>query len=220
MIRPTLVLLLALSAVPVQAQQAAAPAPLPSDVPALSLRPFFAFTDQRAAAHTSFDAVFGSANQVFWGGGLQVAFRDGVFVEVAASRFKKTGEQAFMDQGNVFTLGIPQTITVTPLEFSAGYRFTQDGRARVVPYGGGGIGSYSYHQESTFADPSENVDMRHVGYLVMGGVELRVHRWVGVSVDAQYTHIPGILGTAGISKDAGETDLGGIAARVRVLVGR
>ena len=41
-----------------------------------------------------------------------------------------------------------------------------------------------------------------------------------MSVDAQYTHVLGILGTGGISQDAGEKDLGGIAARVKVLIGR
>jgi len=51
-------------------------------------------------------------------------------------------------------------------------------------------------------------------------VELRVHRWVGVGVDAQFTHIARILGQGGISKDAGENDLGGTAARVKIMVGR
>jgi hypothetical protein len=57
-------------------------------------------------------------------------------------------------------------------------------------------------------------------YLAVGGVEIRLHRWVGVAVDAQYTHITGILGAGGVSKDAGESDLGGIAGRFKVLIGR
>jgi hypothetical protein len=71
-----------------------------------------------------------------------------------------------------------------------------------------------------FSNASENVDIRHVGELVVGGVEFRVHRYVGLSVDAQYTHIPGILGAGGISNIANESDLGGIAARFKVIVGR
>ena len=43
---------------------------------------------------------------------------------------------------------------------------------------------------------------------------------IGLSVDAQYTHVPGIIGAGGISKEAGETDLGGMAARFKVLIGR
>ncbi len=56
--------------------------------------------------------------------------------------------------------------------------------------------------------------------MLNGGAEFRVHRWVGVSVDVQYTHVPGILGTGGVSQQAGETDLGGVAARFKVVVGR
>ena len=71
-----------------------------------------------------------------------------------------------------------------------------------------------------FADSAENVDTRHTGYLALGGAEIRLHQWVGVSIDAQYTHIPGILGDGGLSKDAKENDLGGVAARFRFIVGR
>jgi hypothetical protein len=56
--------------------------------------------------------------------------------------------------------------------------------------------------------------------VVNGGAEFRVHQWVGLSVDVQYTHVPGILGTSGVSQQAGETDLGGVAARFKVVVGR
>jgi hypothetical protein len=32
--------------------------------------------------------------------------------------------------------------------------------------------------------------------------------------------VPGILGTGGVSQQAGESDLGGVAARVKLVVGR
>ena len=68
----------------------------------------------------------------------------------------------------------------------------------------------------------EDVDTQHVGALVVGGLEFRVHRWIALSADAQYTHIPGILGVDpnALSTQANEKDLGGIAARVKVIVGR
>ena len=34
------------------------------------------------------------------------------------------------------------------------------------------------------------------------------------------TSVPGILGQSGLSKDAGEDNLGGIAVRVRVILGK
>jgi hypothetical protein len=185
-----------------------------------SARLFFVATEQSFAAKTTFDAAFGKSMAPFFGGGLQVAIRNGVFVEFGISRFKKTGQRAFLNNGQAFPLGIPLTATITPLELSAGYRFGAAGMSRFIPYAAAGIGRYGYREESDFAVEGDNVDAHHIGYLASGGVEVRVHRWVGIAVDAQYTHISGILGEAGISKDAGETNLGGIAGRVKILIGR
>jgi len=44
--------------------------------------------------------------------------------------------------------------------------------------------------------------------------------WIGLGVDVQYTRVTGLLGKAGTSQAFGEDDLGGTAARVKVLVGR
>src|SRR6185503_9593969 len=141
----------------------------------------------------------------FFGGGLQVAGRNGLFVEFGISRFKKTGQRAFVNNGQTFPLGIPLTATITPLELSAGYRFGASGSSRFIPYAGAGIGRYAYREEADFAIEGDNVDTHHVGYLATGGLEVRVYRWIGLAVDAQYTHITGILGAGGVSKDAGES---------------
>ncbi len=188
------------------------------DTPAVSFRPFFVGAAQQLAAKNTFKAVFGQSVQPFWGGGLQVALGGGIYIEIGVSRFKKTGQRAFVNNGQAFPLGIPLTATITPVEVSGGYRFRVS--PRVLPYAGAGISRYAYIETSDFADAGENVDATHTGFLVVGGVELRVHRWVGVGVDFQYTHIPGILGSGGVSKELGENDLGGTALRVKVLVGR
>ena len=188
------------------------------EAPAVSLRPFFLFSAEQAAAKQTFDAIFGESLRQFWGGGVQAAFRGGLYVEVAASRFERTGQRAFVSNGQVFQLGIPLTVRITPLEFSAGYRFRA--APRVIPYAGAGVARYAYVETSEFAESGENVDETHVGYLVLGGVEVRAHRWIGVSVDVQYTHVTGILGSTGISGEFGEDNLGGTAVRARVLVGR
>ncbi len=188
------------------------------DAPAVSFRPFVLITAEQLAAKQTFNAVFGESVERFLGGGLQVALGGGIYVELGASRFKKTGQRTFVNNGQAFPLGIPLTATITPVELTGGYRFRLS--PRVLPYAGVGISRYAYVETSDFADPGENVDATHTGFLVVGGVELRLHRWVGVGVDAQYTHIPGILGAAGASKELGENDLGGTALRVKVLVGR
>ena len=83
-----------------------------------------------------------------------------------------------------------------------------------------GVGSYQYKETSTFNDPSEDVDVRHAGVVVNGGAEFRVHRWVGIGAEVEYSHVPGILGNGGVSQQAGEKDLGGVAGRLKLIVGR
>jgi len=220
--KTTLMLFVALAMSAPLAAQTRRPAAPPgsSGEPLVSLRGFVLGSEQRFSAKTTFNAVFGQPVQPFLGGGAQLVFRHGVFVDVSASQFKKTGERAFFSNGEVFQLGIPLTATITPIELSVGYRRPVEDHETIIPYVGAGVGWYQYKETSSFSDPSENVDTRKNGYLANIGVELRLHRWVGVAVDVQYTHIAGILGTNGISKDANETDLGGIAARFKLIIGR
>jgi opacity protein-like surface antigen len=200
------------------AMAAAAPASAqaPGLTPSVSLRPFFLVTGQGFSARKTFETVFGRSVQPFWGGGLNVAFRNGFFVDVTASRFKKTGERAFFSDGQGYRLGIPLTVTVTPLEVAAGQR-TQI-TPRVFPYVGLGVGWYRYQETSQFDEGS--FDKGHVGYLIAGGVEVRLSRWVAVSGDAEYTRVSGIIGSGGVSKEAGESDLGGTSGRLRIIIGR
>lgn len=195
-----------------------AQAPDNEEQPALALRPFVMATGEAFTAKETFKAAFGQATQLFYGGGLELVSREGFYLDVAASRFKKTGQRAFRANGQSFPLGLPLLVTITPVELTAGYRLAVS--KRVVPYFGVGGGSYRYEETSDFSDPGENIDTRRAGFLATGGVELRAARWVGVGADVQYTHVNGILGQGGISKEAGEHDLGGVAVRLRVTVGR
>jgi opacity protein-like surface antigen len=161
--------------------------------------------------------------QPFVGGGVDITIRRKFFVEFDASRLSRTGTRFFVDDaGNAYPLNIASRITITPVEFSAGYRFIRR-RSRIIPYVALGVGWYSYHQDDDFSDLSENVNETHPGFLATGGAEFRVSKWVGVAADARYTHVPGILGqsprTSG-SQALNETDLGGVAARLRVIIGR
>ena len=188
------------------------------DAPDFSIRPFALGTVESFTAGDTFDAVFGRTYEPFLGGGVQVIVDQNYFVELSASRFRRTGERAFISNGQKFRLGIPLTATVTPFEATAGYRFKLS--PRIWPYAAAGAGIYSYQETSDFSDPGENVDARHVGFVANGGAEFRVHRWIGVALDVQYTRVPGILGQGGVSQQAGENDLGGVAGRVKVVVGR
>lgn len=195
------------------------------DAPKLSIRPFVEFTEEQFSAQQTFKAAFGQATEPFYGGGVQVTIHDRFYGEVTASRFRKTGDRVFRDSGGqVFHLGIPVTATLTPVEVAGGYRFhpSRHGQriAWLVPYLGAGVGSYQYRETSAFADTGEDLDTRRSGFVAHGGAEFRVHRWVGLAADVQYTHVLGILGAGGISADTGEKDLGGVAGRFRIIVGR
>ena len=188
---------------------------LAQDPPSVSLRPFFVGAVERFSAKETFSAVFGGTVQPLYGGGLEVAFRNGLYFDFTASRFKKTGERAFFFNGDGFGLGIPLTVTMTPLEFTVGAR--SNPAPKVFPYFGGGIGSYRYEETSTVDDPFSST---HLGWLIVGGVEYRFSRWIGISGDLHYSRVSGIIGEGGVSAEAGESDLGGTAGRFRVLIGR
>lgn len=197
----------------------------------LSFRPFALVSVQRFTAQDTFKAIFGESTQVFWGGGLNITQGDQFYLELTASRFEKTGQRAFFNNGQSFGLGIPLEATITPFEVTAGYRFHRApprartavrsrGPARFIPYLGGGAGLYQYKETSDFSTDAENVDTHHAGLIAEGGIEVRLHRWFAIAGDVRYTYVPGILGSGGVSEAAGESDLGGIAGRIKLVVGR
>ena len=198
--------------------QARRPSAAPEPVPRVALRPFFLLSGEDFFAGHTFDAAFGRSVMSLWGGGIELALRNGLYVDVTASRFTREGERAFFFGGQGFGLGIPLTVTLTPLELTVGGRMRL--ARRTFAYAGGGLGSYSYTETSEGGDPDGDFSRRHTGYLVVGGVEHRPTRWLGLSGDLQMTRVPGILGEGGISKEAGEDNLGGVALRFRVILGR
>ena len=192
-------------------------APLPP-YPVFAPRAFVMFSQQRFAAKNSFDAVFGESVEPFRGGGVDLVLARNFFVEVGLSQFKKTGQRLYRFESTNFPLGIPLTAKITPLEVIGGFRFRH--WRGVIPYGGIGVGSFKYEETAAFNTNDENVDVKHNGLILVGGAEFRVFRWIGVSADVHYTRVNDILGLGGISQEFNEDNLGGTAARFRVMVGR
>ena len=191
----------------------------------LEFRPFAVLAIERFTASTTFDATLGSSFQPLWGGGVEMTTRRNLFVDIAISHMAKSGERAFVNNGQVFRLGIPLHAALTPIELTAGYRFPsmRRRRHRIIPYVGAGIGWYRYRETSAFEVGSEEVGVTHAGFVALGGTEFRVTRLIGITGDAQYTYVPGIIGgtsATSVAGLAGESDLGGVAARVRVIFGR
>ncbi|MEO5820620.1 MAG: hypothetical protein ABIT71_08945 [Vicinamibacteraceae bacterium] len=179
-----------------------------------------------ATAKESFAAVLDTSHGTEIGAGGQIAWQSGalrgLFVEVDASRFEETGERAFVLEGEVFPLGIPLTIGLTPIELSAGYRLNTLRRTRrgvvaspVAYFVGGGIGSVGYRE----TDADESISERFTSYHVMGGADVTVWRMFQVGAEARYRWVPDGLGAGGISDEFNETDLGGTTFRVRIGIG-
>ena len=74
-------------------------------------------------ANDTFEAVFDQPGGPFFGGGVEYRFSNGLFVQGAARWFKKTGERVFVLDDEVFPLGIENEVTITPAEFTGGWRF-------------------------------------------------------------------------------------------------
>jgi opacity protein-like surface antigen len=194
------------------AQQAAEP---------FAVRGFADFGAIAFSASDSFEAVFGSRTGTVFGGGGEVVLPQRIFVGVRASRVEKTGERVFVFDDEVFPLGIETTVRVTPIEITGGYRFGGIG-SRVIPYVGGGLGWHRYEESSEFAEDDENVKETHHGYHLLGGAELRLARWFGVGGEVQWTTVPdGLSGDPNsVAAAFEETDLGGVAFRVKFVIGQ
>jgi len=172
------------------------------------------------AADRSFKAVLGDSRGAIVGGGVEALMARRIFVSLRASRFRATGERVFLFNDQQFNLGIPVTVTITPLELTGGYRFAA--RARVIPYAGAGIGWHGYEETSTFAAPDENIRHQSTGFHMLGGAELRLTRWVGAAFDAEWATVPNALGEnpASVSREFRESNLGGFTYRLKIVVGQ
>jgi opacity protein-like surface antigen len=177
---------------------------------------FGQFSYARFAAQDSFQAVMGQAAGQFFGGGAEVRVGSGLFLNASVERFTDTGQRVVVADGQVFGLGIPDTITLTPMTVTTGWRFAHD---RATPYVGAGIGRILYKEESKFVDASDNINTRFTSYHMLGGVEFR-NGWLATAFEVEYSRVPGAIGIGGASAAFQESDLGGLVGRIKVLVGR
>jgi hypothetical protein len=194
--------------------------PTTASKPAISIRGFGDLGSTTFSATESFKTILGSASGLVFGGGGEVVLPQNIFFGVHAARFRESGQRVFLFNGERFDLGIDTTVTVRPLELTAGYRFAPP-RARVIPYAGGGFGWHHYQETSTSAADADNVDETFHGYHLLGGAEVRIRRWLGAAGEAQWTTVPDALGKnpSGVSSDFDETDLGGVTLRGKVIIG-
>jgi hypothetical protein len=162
--------------------------------------------------------VTGSNRVYSYGGGVQVTnLWQGLFVEGAVTRAKVDGERVFTFADEVFPLGIPLELTMMPVDLVVGWRGPVD---RYVPYLGGGLTLFKYQETSDFADEDEDLDEWYRGFVIMGGVEVGVARWVHVRADLRYRQVNDALGLGGVSQVFDEKRLGGFSAGLHLVLGR
>ena len=157
------------------------------------------------------------------GGGVQVIniWHD-LFAQVNVSRLSTDGERTFVDEdGTSFPLGIPLSVKATYIDVSAGWKVIQlreSGRP-LLSYFGGGVGRVRYEERSPFALPGDDVDTTATSYHIVGGVEVKVLRWLGIAAEVRYRWVPNLLGEGGTSAALDENNFGGLNAGAGVTLG-
>lgn len=192
--------------------------PAPPPGPAVALRGFGQASLISFTARESFAAVTGESFGPSFGAGAQIRFRGGLYFQASVERFKKTGQRVFVFDNEVFPLGIPNTVTIEPIIGAIGYRPPTARPAQV--YLGVGLGTYRLRESSPFDAAGEEIDERHLGYHVHGGVELWPRRWLVPALEVRYTTVPDGLGSQGAATEFDESDLGGWQFSGKLILGR
>jgi hypothetical protein len=176
---------------------------------------------RRFTAAQTFDAVLGSSIGPLFGGGVDVLWGRHLSVEMGILRYHGTGERVFVSGGEVFPLGIPNTVTVMPIAATVSYRFAQP-RSQTIPFIGGGINWHRLTETADFAASGDDVSSTFTGFHVQGGAEWRLTRHVGIAGVGRWSAVPDALGTepSSVATAFGESDLGGFDASVRIVIGR
>jgi opacity protein-like surface antigen len=167
-------------------------------------------------AHQTFNAVFDQSGAFWAGGGAEVQLGSGLFFLGSAQHMSQTGERVFVFDGVVTKAGIADSISITPIEATVGYRFV---RSRHRPYVGAGAGQFRYRETFAFADPSEEIRTSFTSYHAIAGLEWRTARWMWTAVEVRFTHVPNAL-NGNLATAFDEHNLGGVETRVKVLFGK
>jgi hypothetical protein len=196
---------------------------LASREPLYSIDAHMQFGRLSQTARDSFTAILGSSSGQVFGAGAELALRNGLFVRADVSYFRDEGERVEMIDGEIVPLGIPVTLSLTPIEFSGGYRFSpitfgRRGQLRLVPFAGAGAGVVRFSEQTDDSHPDEASSERFASYHVLIGLDVPLGRRVAIGTELTRRWVRDGLGSGGISEAFGETDLGGTTMLTRVRV--
>jgi hypothetical protein len=182
------------------------------------IRGFGQFGIQLFTAGDSFEAVLDSKWGTAYGAGAQVVFSNGLFLQAGFDRFEETGSRVIVSETQVFRTAIPNTVTLTPILATIGYRETA--ARREIGYAGGGVGWHVLDEDSPALAATGKYSEGHIGYHVSGGAEFRLAPFAWFAGEVQWASVPDGLGESGIGAAFDESDLGATTFRVKVIIGR
>ncbi len=197
---------------------AAAPAAAQTTGARVGGRAFVMGDWQQMTAKDSFEAIADSSTVDGIGGGLELhRVWKRVFLRASVSKMEAVGERIFVFNGTVFPLGQALTLTLTPIELGAGWRFKPVGQ-RVTPYVGAGALWMKFKEESG-GTSADDVNETYSGAVLFGGLDVSV--WRAVSAGAEVAWRTAKVKDPGGALEAfGEDNLGGMSFRVMVSIGR
>lgn len=167
-------------------------------------------------ANDSFETILKTGSGRMIGGGGQVVFPSGAFVLGSVERFRKTGSRVLVSGTQLYTLQIPDVVTVTPIQLTAGYRGQKSGP--VVPYAGVGLGWQTFREDSPSL-AGAGISTGHIGYHILAGAELPIWSWFAVAGELGWSAVPKGFGGTGLSAVVNEDDLGGTTFRFKLILG-
>jgi len=183
----------------------------------LRIRGYGQFGDTFLTARKSAEAVFGKATGQVFGGGAQLIWPRGLFVQAGAERFSKSGTRVLVSGTQVRRLADSDTLTMTPITATVGFwQMSREARLPIAAYVGVGGGVVSVG-ETSGASSTKN---RRAEIHLLGGLEYRVVPGVWIGGEARWRSVPKAAQSGGLGEYYDEHDLGGSAVLVKIVVGR
>jgi hypothetical protein len=181
------------------------------------IRGFGQFGGALFTARDSFEAILDSPFGVTYGVGGQIVFRNGLFVEGDIDRFRKDGFRVVVSDNQLFRSALADTVTVTPLLATIGYR--QQRASRTVGYVGAGVGWHILEEQSSSPIAPSSRDGQ-AGFHLVGGAEYPIAPFMWLAGEVQWATVPDGFGTSGVGTVFDEKDSGATTFRVKIVVGR
>jgi hypothetical protein len=166
-------------------------------------------------ASSTFNALVGSSNLPGFGGAVDILnLVSRIFVRFGVSQDAGDGSRVLvLDDGTVYSTGVPLTLTVRTVELGAGWRQYVGKQSKFAWYLGGGIAFSELTSESPFQQPGDSGSDSGSGALVFAGFDRTIWKALIGGLEVQYRSIEDAIGTGGVSEAFGETSLGGTTIR-------